>query len=158
MALTLELSTTPGTITGDVNYYELAGGGSYSYQPNPILAAPANPNPVHIHDDQPWIVQLENLTQNGAIFAGLGACTWHFRVILEQLGMGEFNPGHFEINFPLNPVPSYTYPTQVINIAAGAVPEGEYHVYASLKLRDGINQTPISGVAQLGTILQIIDA
>lgn len=157
-ALTLELTTTPATIKGNINYYERPGGGDFQPQPFPMPAPPANANPVHIHDDQPWMVCLEGLQQNGAIFAALGGCKWQFKVIFEKLGSDEFAGGPIEMDFPLNPVANYTYPTQVINIRPGQVPVGEYHVYASLKLVDAAGLTPIAGVGQMGTILQVINA
>lgn len=161
-ALTLELTTIPGTIQGKVNYYEAAGGGDYVPQPNPMPGPPFNPNPFQIHDDQTWFVQLEDLKQTGAVFGAFGGNNWEFQVIFELLGPGELAPGKKIFNFPVNTtIPSFTYPTQVINFAAGEIPVGEYKVYATLKMVDANGLTPIAGAGELtgsGKLLQIINA
>ncbi len=169
-ALIFELSTTPGTISAEVNYYEKAGGADYDPQPVPIPAPPANQNPMQIHDDQPWCVQLENLVQTGAIFGAFGGNTWEFKVIFEELGQGE-GPASVIHNFAVNTTtPTFTYPVQVINFAAGALPVGEYKVYTTLKMVDesidpitGVQKklTPIAGAGEItgsGRLLQIINA
>ena len=160
-ALTFELSTTPGTISADVNYYEKPGGGDYDPQPLPVPAPPANQNPMQIHDDQPWCVQLENLSQSGAIFGAFGGNNWEFKVIFELLGQGELSPGFKTVSFAVNTTVPFTYPTQVINFAAGEIPEGEYKVYATLKMLDAAGLSPIAGAGELtpsGRLLQIINA
>lgn len=152
-ALTLELTTTPGTITGDVNYYENLSGGDYT-------AIVTNPNPAVIHDDQSWHVDLENFTQSGAIFGAFGGNFWHFKVLFEQLGAGE-GPASKTITFPVNTSSPFTYPTKTVTFSPGEIPEGEYKVYVTIKMLDSNGLSPIAGAGELtqsGALLQVINA
>lgn len=153
-ALTFELTTLPGTISGDVNYYELAGGGDY----NPVLTPL---NPAQIHDDQPWEIRLQGLTQTGAIFGAFGGNVWQFKVLFELLGGGEAAPGFKQITFAVNTTVPFTYADKVISFAPGEIPVGEYKIYATLKMVDANHLSPIAGAGELtqsGTLLQIINA
>ena len=158
-ALSFELSTIPGTISANVNFYELATpGGDYA-------EVIGGANPEHIHDDQDWEVRLENLTQNGAIFGAFGGNQWRFRIYFEQLGAGE-GPGYKEVVFAVNTNVPFTYPTQKITVPAGYLAEGNYELVAELKMIDANGLAPISGAGKLapggtpgtGKILQIINA
>ena len=153
-ALNLELTTTPGKVSAKVNYYEEATGRDY----DPVLN---NPNPVVIQDDQEWRVDLEDLKQAGAIFGAFGGNTWVFKVIFEQLGQQELDPGYKQITFPVITKTPHTYVTQSVRFAPGEIPAGEYKVYATLKMMDGNGLSPISGAGELtqsGTLLQIHNA
>ena len=155
-ALTLERTTIPVYVPGNVNYYENLSGGDYT-------PAIISPNPPQIHDDQTWKVELQNFTQNGSIFGAFGANQWYFRLIIEQLGGGEMST-FFQINFPVSTLPFHVYPTQTINVPAGALPSGLYKLYVSLEMRDANGLTPIAGAGELtpsginGKVLQVVNA
>lgn len=156
-ALNFEWTTIPISVIGEVNYYELVGGGSYA----PVITSP---NPSHIQGDQPWQVELQNLTQSGAIFAAFGGNRWRFRVYFEQIGSGEHNPGYYETFFGVVAAAYHVYPNQVISMRPRALDSGLYKVYAELVMLDSSNLTPIAGAGELtpsgtvGKVLQIINA
>lgn len=147
--LTFELTTIPGTIQGGVSWYEDQGGGDWT----PVIT---NADPPIIHDDQPWRVVLENLTQTGPIWGAWTGNDWFFRVYFEQIGAGE-GPARLQVQFPVNAGTPFTYADQTINIAAGTVPVGIYKLYAELELLDQNGLTPVSGLAELGNV-KIINA
>jgi hypothetical protein len=158
-ALSFEFTTTPGTIAGDVNYYELNMGGNYDPKISPL-------NPEQIHDDQDWEVKLEGLSQSGAIWQSWGGNNFHFRVYFERLGAGE-GPGYLEEVFAVVPDDPHTYPDVVITVPAGYLPVGNYELVAELKMIDDDGMSPVSGARKLnigggasgeGRILQIINA
>ncbi len=148
-SFTFELTTIPGTITGNVNWYETATGGDW----DPVIQAP---DPTIIHDDQDWLVQLKQLTQTGPIWGAWTGNQWHFRLYFEQIGLGE-GPGRLAITFAVNAGTPFVYPDQTINIPAGTVPVGIYKLYAELELVDQNGLTPVSGLAELGNV-KIINA
>jgi hypothetical protein len=157
MPLVFELTSTPASVTANVNYYELNTGGSYT-------PAITNPNPSHIHADQAWEVRLESLTQNGALFGSWGGNKWRFRLYLEMIGGGE-HLATYDTTFAVNTTtPTFTYPDQVINIPPFSLAPGLYKLYAELVMIDNgtPNQTPIAGAGELtpnvGTILQVMEA
>ena len=147
--VTFELTTTPGTISGKVNWYEKATGGDW----DPVLQ---NPSPTIIHDDQDWMVVLEELTQTGPIWGAWTGNHWYFRIYFEQIGPGE-GPDRLGISFAVNAATPYTYGDQTINIPSGTLPIGIYKLYAELELVDQNHLTPVSGLAELGSI-KIVNA
>ena len=156
-ALTFELTTVPGTISASVNYFEFAGGGDYS----PVIN---NPNPTQIHDDQPWQVRLQALSQNGAVFGAFGGNQWRFRVYFEAIDTSATAPAFQQVIFPVNTAVPFTYPDQVINIPAGYAGPGIYKLFAELVMVDSNGLTPVAGAGELtpsgagGKILHIINA
>jgi hypothetical protein len=158
-ALSFELTTTPGTISADVNYYEVESGGDYDPVVDPDLA-----NPEHIHDDQDWEIRLENMVQDGAVFGAFGGNTWRFRVYFELYGEGE-GPGFLETTFDVETeTDEFEYPTQIISVTAGTLPVGNYEMVGELAMVDENGLTPISGAKKIyplavpGNMLQIINA
>lgn len=147
--ITFELTTLPGRIKGEVNWYEKDTGGDYQ----PIIT---NPNPAIIHDDQDWSINLEKLTQNGPIWGAWTGNKWHFRVYFERIGSGE-GPGRLGISFSVNAGDPFTYPDQVIDISGGDIPVGIYKIYGELELEDKNGKTPVSGLVELGNV-KIINA
>ncbi|MFZ4634534.1 MAG: hypothetical protein ACOYNO_10045 [Saprospiraceae bacterium] len=154
MPLVFELTTSPGTVTGTVEYHELNTGGVFV----PNLT---NPNPAQIHDDQDWEVRLIGLTQTGAQFLSYAGNQWRFTLYVEMLGGSEHVPT-YQTTFPVIASDPHVYATQTINIPALSLAPGLYKLYAELLMVTPSGHSPIAGADSLlptsGTVLQIMKA
>ncbi len=162
-SLTFEITTAVSTLTGDVDYFELPGGGDF-------VPDITNPNPAQIHDDQAFEVHLHNLNQTGAMWAVWSAAPpfptnthFRFRVYFEEIGSGE-GPIYKEHLFKIEPGNPHLYPTQTITVPAGYLNVAMYKMFAELKVIDITGKSPVAGAGELtpaglnGKVLQIIDA